>query len=167
MTADTKLTPPERSANQGRSFAAAECTAYLSVVWRAVDVDGHGDELPPGPPVRPGGAVLGIPWVPVTVHSDTGTSLAPSRFNSTLYPSLVSWLTVSAADIPHKSRPLRQPSPLTDVSNHNGRCTCRGAPPHRRCRDVVIAHIGFDTKQGNNRVVQGCRSTAQQWEELT
>jgi hypothetical protein len=39
MTADTKLTPTERSANQGRSFAAAECTAYLSVVWRAVDVD--------------------------------------------------------------------------------------------------------------------------------
>jgi hypothetical protein len=116
MTADTKLTPTERSANQGRSFAAAERTAYLSVVWRAVDVDGHGDELPPGPPVRPGGAVLGIPWVPVTVHSDTGTSLAPSRFNSTLYPSLVSWLTVSAADIPHKSWPLRQPSPLTDVS---------------------------------------------------
>jgi hypothetical protein len=56
---------------------------------------------------------------------------------------------------------------LTDVSKHNGRCTCRGAPTHRRRRDVVIAHIGFDTKQGNNRVVQGCRSTAQQWEELT
>ena len=100
MTADPKLTPTERSATQGRSFAAAECTAYLSVIWRAVDVDGHGDELPPGPPVRPGGAVLGIPWVPVTVHSDSGTSLAPSRFNSTLYPSLLSWLTVSAADVP-------------------------------------------------------------------
>jgi hypothetical protein len=39
MTADPKLTPPERSATQGRSFAAAECTAYLSVVWRAVDVE--------------------------------------------------------------------------------------------------------------------------------
>jgi sulfur carrier protein len=51
---------------------------------------------------------------------------------------------------------------LTDVSKHNGRCTCRGAPTHRRRRDVVIAHIGFDTKQGNNRVVQGRRSTAQQ-----
>jgi hypothetical protein len=56
---------------------------------------------------------------------------------------------------------------LTDVSNHNGRCTCRGAPTHRRRGDVVIAHIGFDTKQGNNQVVQGCRSTAQQWKELT
>src|SRR6478672_13398513 len=96
----TRLTPTERSANQGRSFAAVECTAYLSVVWRAVDVDGHGDELPPGPPMRPRGAVLGIPWVPVTVHSDSGTSLAPSRFNSTLYPSLLSWLTVSAAAVP-------------------------------------------------------------------
>lgn len=88
MTADTKLTPTERSANQGRSFAAAECTAYLSVVWRAVDVDDTVTSCPLGPPVRPGGAVLGIPWVPVTVHSDTGTSLAPSRFNSTLYRRL-------------------------------------------------------------------------------
>jgi len=29
MTADPKLTPTERSATQGRSFAAAEYTAYL------------------------------------------------------------------------------------------------------------------------------------------
>jgi hypothetical protein len=99
MTADPKLTPTERSATQGRSFAAAECTAYLSVVWRAVDVDGHGDELPLGHRCAAEGAVLGIPWVPVTVHSDSGTSLVPSRFNSTFYPSLLSWLTVSAADI--------------------------------------------------------------------
>jgi len=100
MTADPKLTPTERSATQGRSFAAAEYTAYLSVVWRAVDVDGHGDELPLGHRCAAEGAVLGIPWVPVNVHSDSGTSLVPSRFNSTLYPSLLSWLTVSAADVP-------------------------------------------------------------------
>jgi hypothetical protein len=31
---------------------------------------------------------------------------------------------------------------------------------------LSLHDIGFDTKQGNNRVVQGCRSTAQQWEEL-
>ena len=110
---------------------------------------------------------MGIPWVPVTVHSYSGTSLVPSRFNFTLYPSRVSWLTVSAAAVPPQESAAAATITLTDVSNHNGRCTCRGAPTHRRCRDVVIAHIGFDTKQGNNRVVQGCRSTAQQWEELT
>ena len=75
------------SANQGRSFAAAECTAYLSVVWRAVDVDDTVTSWPLGHRCAPEG-VLGIPWVPVSVHSDTGTSLAPSRFNSTLYRRL-------------------------------------------------------------------------------
>jgi hypothetical protein len=90
MTADPKLTPTERSATQGCSFAAAECTAYLSVVWRAVHVDGHGDELPRATGALPRGPSWGIPWVPVTVHSDSGTSLVPSRFNSTLYPSPLS-----------------------------------------------------------------------------
>jgi hypothetical protein len=58
---------------------------------------------------------------------------------------------------------------LTDVrdglsgspSHSRARSRVLRAGPHRHCRDVVIAHSGFDTTQGKNQVVRLPRTAEQ------